>query len=196
MTVAPLGPSRRRPLVTFEQRQAAELTAQLLAGELAIVLDSLLERQVAPPPQPAALEWGDNFGYQQLIDGAAPGPGLDFSYPVPGDVTVYPLSVMCQVVTSGVAGDRSVAVEYRDGDDVRYVICGAPVTVPANTTQSFCWHPLVGNPSWPVEDAALAPLVQQHLYSPARLAITVWDGDAGDVIEQVRVSAQFFPQPG
>lgn len=195
MSAGELEATRGRSFATLEDRVHAELTAQLFARALSVELGRSFALWRGLMPGVPAPEHGTGAGFQQVIDGAAPIAGADFEYEVPGDVVMLPLSVMAQLTTSAVAGDRSVAVEYQDGDGERYCVSGAPVTVGASSTQSFCWHPQAGYPSWPIEDAAVAPLAVQRLYTPARLAIVVWDGDAGDRLDQIRIAAQFDPQP-
>lgn len=139
--------------------------------------------QLGMPSEPA----------QQLINGPN-GTGTSPSvYTVAGSSSLWPLSVMCRLTCSAVVASRSVALEYRDAGGTRYVVAGTQATVEASGQQSFCWHPQAGEVAWPIEDAALAPLPQQHLPWGYQLALKVWNGDAGDVIDQVRISARFDP---
>jgi hypothetical protein len=168
------------------ERALAVMQAEAIAQALAAVLPSAASQesydQLAPLP------------YEQIIAGAAPGAGRDYEYDSHGDTIVLPLSVMCRLTTSAAVADRSVAVEYLDGTGTRFLVAGAPVTVAAGQAQTFCWQPTAGTYAWPIEDAALAPLPSQSLYSGCALRIHVWNGDAGDVLDQIRIAARFTPQ--
>lgn len=122
----------------------------------------------------------------ELVYGAPPSAGSDYRYTVSGIAPVLPLSVYCRVTTSAAVANRNVAVEYRTGDGARFVLAGSAVTIPANSRQAFCWFP-EAQAGWPVEDAALAALPSQWLAYGQALAITVYNGDAADLIDQVRI---------
>jgi hypothetical protein len=145
-----------------------------------------------PDASPQA-DYGPAQAYQQLI--ALPqGTGTaGASYVVQSD-PMWPLSVMCRLTTSNAVADRTVAVEYQDGDGVRFVVAGTQAVVQASGQQSFCWFGSAGSVAWPIEDAALAPLPQMYLTYNQRLALHVWNGDSGDVLDQIRISARFDPR--
>ena len=130
---------------------------------------------------------------QQLIYGSPATVPNDSVYVVSGGAALWPLSVMCRLTASAAVADRSVALEYRSGDGARYLVAGTQAVVQASGQQSFCWHPQAGEVAWPVEDAAIAPLPQQHIYPTFQLALKVWGGQTGDVLDQVRISARFDP---
>lgn len=132
---------------------------------------------------------------QWLLNGPNGAPDSVYEHGAEGEA-LWPLSVMCQLTTSAAVADRSVALEYRDLTGTRFLVAGTQAVVQATSTQSFCWHPQAGGVAWPIEDAALAPLPQQHLYPGQQLAVVVWNAQAGDVIEQVRISARFDPIAG
>ena len=67
--------------------------------------------------------------------------------------------------------------------------------VQANGAQSFCWFGTAGAVAWPIEDAAIAPLPQMYLTYSQRLALHVWNGDSGDVLDQIAIAARFDPLP-
>ena len=170
---------------TAEERESASARdkrlAKLIGAELRQALLDVLTEEGEETQHPT----------DRVVYGAAPAPGADFVYS--SREPTWPLSVFCRVVTSNAVANRNVAVEYRSGDGLRYVIAGANVTIPAMTTQAFCWHPEAGSAYWPVEDAAIAALPQQWLVSPSQLAITVFGGDVADQIDQVRLAIRTPP---
>ena len=150
-------------------------------GEVMPLTRELRDRKIAerlayfqtliPQPvyaQPLVEPVAGRTGYQDLIRGTQPAAGQSFTYLVPGDMTLRPLSVMCQLATSGAAGDRTVTLEYQDEQQVRFLVAGTQAAVAASQTQGFCWHPLAGGVAWPIGDVAIAPLPQAMLYPHTR----------------------------
>ena len=187
MSVVALDP--RLPFLSKKERAFAAMLAKGIG-------EALAERIILPtielPPQIAPVE-GLAVNVQQLVT-VPNGTGLAASvYTVAGGAALWPLSVMCRLVTSAAVADRTVALEYRDAMGARYLVAGTQAIVQASNTQSFCWHPQAGEVAWPIEDAALAPLPQQHVMPGFQLAIKVGNGDAGDVLDQVLLSARFDP---
>jgi hypothetical protein len=176
----------RIPAVVRERER--DRFAKALAGELGIALEPYFERFNQPLVEPVA----GRVGWQELIRGENPAAAQSFEYTVPGQEVVKPLSVMCRLTTSAVVGYRTVTIEYRDADDVRYLVAGAPVGLEESQVQSFCWYPQAGAPAWPVDDCALAPFPPQFLYPTCTLAIKLGGAQAGDQLDQVRISAEKF----
>lgn len=144
--------------------------------------------RLAPPPLD-----DHRSPYHQVVYAANGSWPADAVYTVQDD-PVYPLSVMARLTCSGIVADRSVALEYRAQDGLRYCVAGTQAVVQAGGQQSFCWHPEVGAVTWPIEDAALAALPQQLVLPGATVAVRIWNGQAGDVLDQVRISARFEPE--
>jgi hypothetical protein len=165
---------------------AQEVTSRL-AGEIAVRI-----------PQPDYTQRHEDkaagkVGYQTLIYGDNPAPGASFRYTVRGEETIYPLSVLATLSTGGVAGDRSLVIEYRDTNDARWLVAGAPVTAGPSDTHSYCWHPQAGTPSWVVEDTIVAPLAPQMLYPPQSLVLKLSGAQAGDQISGVVLAVWRYP---
>lgn len=164
-------------MLTVAQKATAAAVADAVRGAL------------DPPTGPSPDKQGEP--YQQLVFVGGGTSTSDAVYTVTGDLKLWPLSVMCRLTCSAVVADRSVALEYRDPDGNRYLVAGTQAIVQANGTQSFGWHPEAGDVTWPVEDAALAPLPQQFLYPGYQLAVKIWNGQVGDVLDQVRMMGRF-----
>ncbi len=175
------------PGIALRERRLKRI-AQAFGLELADALAPYFDQYAQPLVQPIA----GRAGWQELIIGASPPAGADFIYLVPGEEVVKPLSIMCRLACSAVVGQRSLTVEFRDSEGIRYLVAGAEVTLAASQTQSFCWHPTAGTPSWPVNDAALAPLPPQFIYPTCSLVIAIAGVQAGDQLDQVRLSVEKF----
>lgn len=169
-----------------EKRTNRLLTA--LAVQLADALAPYFEQYAQPLVQPVA----GQVGWQELLSPAAPAAGANFRYLVPGEEVLKPLSVMARLTCSAVVGERSLTLEYRDSSDVRYLVNGANVTLAASQVQSFVWHPQAGDADWPVDDAAIAPLSPQFLYPTTSLVLKIGNVQAGDQLDQVRISVEKF----
>lgn len=178
-----------------------KLREQLLEARRKALGESIAVQLVEPLANVLAERWNQGLvepvagrtGYQDLIRPDSPAAGEDFRYTVPGERVLWPLSVMCRLTTSGVAGDRSLTIEYQDADQTRYLVAGANVTLAASQQQSFCWHPLAGDVAWPVDDAAIAPLPQQMIYPASSLVLRLAGGDAADQLDQIRLSVYLYP---
>lgn len=184
--------SRRRRAEQQLSQQAA--LADLIGEKVGVMVvqgveATLSERFNQPLVEPVA----GRVGFQDLIRPASPAAGANFTYTVGGDKVLWPLSVMCRLTTSAAVGDRTLALEYQDSDGVRYLVAGAPVVASASDSRSWVWHPNAGETSWPVEDAVISPLPQQHLYATNRLVLRIGGADVADQLDQVRISAWVYP---
>ena len=121
----------------------------------------------------------------------SPDAGAEFVYSVPPTAIAWPLSVMATLTAAAGGADRGVWLEYRDSTGSRFLVAGAPVTVAPSTSQSFCWHPAAGTPSWPVDDVAVAPLPVQPLAGGYKVAVVIGNVNAADQLSDVRVCAEF-----
>lgn len=134
---------------------------------------------------PLPHEWDD------IVYGQIPAPGQSYTYTVATSMTLY--SVMARLTCSNAVGDRSLTLEYQDGNGSRFCVAGANVTLAASQSQSFCWQPTSAVGSWPVDDVAVAPLPVQPLRSPWLIVVRLAGGfDTADQIDQVRLAARFY----
>ena len=120
-----------------------------------------------------------------------PVPGAEMVYSVPPTAIATPLSVIATLTADGAGTDRGVWIEYRDSLGVRFLVAGAPVTVSPGTSQTFCWHPAAGTPSWPVDDVAVAPLPAQPLAGSFKIAVVIGDAQPADQLSGIRLCAEY-----
>jgi hypothetical protein len=182
------------PLSQRFRDDAIRERTERLGGSIAVALVEPLSTVIAETyaqglVQPVA----GRAGYQDLIRGDSPAAGQSYRYRVPGEHVLWPLSVMCSLTTDATVGQRSLTVEFQDADDVRYCVAGAPVTLAASQSQSFCWQPQAGGVAWPVEDTAIAPLPQQMIYPSHSLVIKLGNGQAGDQLAAIRLAVALYP---
>jgi len=186
----PLSKDRREAALRRQADIQAGALAPLVSAQVVEQVEHLLAERFA---QPLAEPIAGRVGYQELIRPDDPAAGADLVYVVGGEAVLWPLSVMAELTCSAGAGQRSLTLEYRDGDGVRYLVAGANVTLGPSQTQAFCWQPEAGSGFWPVDDAAIAPLPQQHLYGGHQLAIHLSGADPADQLSLVRLSALLYP---
>jgi hypothetical protein len=175
------------------QELNGELAQQVSALVVQPVENLLAERFNQPLVEPVA----GRVGYQDVLAPTQPAAGSDFSYQATGAAAIWPLSIMARLTTDANVADRSFTLEYRDGQNVRYLVGGVQATLAASQRQTFCWHPLAGDVAWPVNDVAIGPLPQQMLYATHSLVLHIGNAQAGDQIDQVRLSVYVYPNdPG
>jgi len=157
--------------------------ARLIAAELRAVFEEIFPEQPFEPPR----EWTD------VILGQADA-GASYTYTVSG-AELWPRSVMCRLTCSAAVADRSLALEYQLPSGQRYCVSGSNVTAGAGDVHSWCWQPMASVGSWVVGDTVISPLPQQLLRSGHRLVIRLMNGDAGDQLDQIAVSARMSVPP-
>lgn len=165
-----------RPPLTFEQRALAAETAR----QLAIAL---------PAAEAANVEWIRRRVLALSL--ANPDAGTEFVFTVEATSVARPLSVMATLTADATGSDRGVWIEYRDPTGSRFCVMGAPVAVAPGTSQSFCWHPAAGTPSWPVDDVAVAPLSVVPLGGGFKIAVVIGGAGVDDQLSDVRLHAEF-----
>lgn len=180
---------RPPPEVNRVDRARIALAAELIAEQIADRLAPTPVYEGAPQETPLDTAAPN----QVLISGPNGTASADSVYTVSGGHALWPLSIICTLTTSATPADRTVALEYRTGDGLRYLVAGTQAVVTAGLTQSFCWHPQAGEVAWPIEDAAIAPLPQQHLHPGRALALKIGNGQTGDVLSGVLISARLDP---
>lgn len=142
----------------------------------------------------------ERYGFPSLEFGTSPAAGAHFVQPIEGGYFARLLSVHCRLVTSADVADRTVVVEYRDGQDQRYMLSGAPVSQTASSTND--WDFAVGTPraEWPVDSSILVPLAAAILEPGQDFRIYVSGIEATDQLSAIRYTWERFysssPVPG
>lgn len=140
------------------------------------------------------------FGYAELVAGAQPTAGADFVQAIDARYQIRLLSVFCRLVTSADVATRNVVVEYRDGEDNRFLVNGAPVEVLASTTIDFSFSAWQQRAEWPVDGTVVVPLSPLLLDGSYDFRIHVENMAAADQLSRIRVCWEKFssdsPTPG
>lgn len=126
------------------------------------------------------------YGLPELVYGAQPAAGADFVQAVDGWYYARLVSLFCTLTTDANAADREVVVEYRDQDDARFALAGAPVTVSANSSVSFFFSAWQGQAEWQVDGSVLVPLPPLLLDPTYDFRLHVVNAQVGDQLSAIR----------
>lgn len=140
------------------------------------------------------------YGWPFLHTPAAPAAGANFSYTVPGQYLVQPLSVHVRLVASADAADREVVVEYQTAAGERFDLNGVATTVTASQTADYVFSAYQAVGEFTVASSALVPLHPVILVPTEILKITVVNIQATDQLSLIRIRWQQYesnsPVPG
>lgn len=131
--------------------------------------------------------------WQEVLGPFRPTVGAAYVYSVRGETRDTVLSVMAELTTSATVGNRGLGLTYRTGRGSRFLVAGTAATVPASTTQAFCWQASAGTGVWPVADAALAGMPAVMMMPTWTLTVGIVDGFAGDQLDNVTLLVERTP---
>lgn len=135
------------------------------------------------------------YGPPELVLGTSPAAGAHFVGDVGEGYWARLLSVHVRLVTSAAVANREVVVEYRDVQDQRFALYGAPVTVPASDTVDYVFSVFQSQAEWEVDSSVLVPLGPDLLYPGTDFRIFVVNVQAADQLSRVRFQRERFYPP-
>lgn len=135
------------------------------------------------------------YGPPELVFGASPAAGADFSAEVGEGYWSRLLSVHVRLVCSAAAANREVVVEYRDVQDQRFALYGAPVTFPASDTIDYVFSSFQRVAEWEVDGTVIVPLGSDLLYPGTDFRIHVVNVQAADQLSRIRFQRERFYPP-
>lgn len=132
-------------------------------------------------------------GFFDVLAGAAPGAGSDFTFTESGQWLTRVISAAFRLTTSAVAANRIVTCNYEDGNGNTLIRAGAAVAVLANSTQDFSGT--IDGPSGAWNTGTPVFFSLAHFFiEPGRLfRIHVANIDAGDTLTNIFVGVERFP---
>lgn len=149
--------------------------------------------QLDSPPLP-------RYGFPELVAGAAPGAGNDFTQDVPGGNFVRLVSVVATLTTDATVADRELVLAYLDAEGNRYGLAGAATTTPAGTVAPYYFQAFTPQEAFPVDGSILVPLPAIILRPTDSFTLHVVNVQSGDTITGVRYEWERFftdsPPPG
>ncbi len=128
--------------------------------------------------------------------GVSPAAGADFSLTMEGRYTTRLLSVHVRLVTDANAANREVVLEYRDDQNLRFRVHGAPVTWPATSTVDYEFAVNQEQYAWPVDTSVLVPLSPLFLPAGWNFRIHVVNIQVTDQLSAIRGTWERFPTDG
>lgn len=135
------------------------------------------------------------YGPPELVFGASPAAGADFVYADGSGYWWRLLSVHVRLVNSADVADREVVVEYRDVQDQRFALYGAPVTFPASDTIDYVFSVFCPRAEWEVDSSVIVPLGPDLLFPGCDFRIHVANMDNTDQLSRVRFQVERFYPP-
>jgi hypothetical protein len=148
-----------------------------------------------PLPVAAGLleAFGYGAGYQDLVQPANPGAGLNLAIPVDARNWLRVLGAIATVNTSGVAGNRFVSLDFVTPKGVTYLRNAAGLVVTASAVnQVFSWSEQRTVAEWAANTPVLAPVSSVFLPPQTTVQITLDGIQAGDTITAVTVLVERF----
>ena len=126
--------------------------------------------------------------------GADPGANTNFTQEINDGLWWRLVSIFVRLTPDGNAANRTVTVEYRDGEDAVYARTGAVVTVPASDTTDFFFSAFRDSAIWEVDSTVLQHLDPIILPQGHDFSIIVGSKQAGDTLTRIRyVAEKFYP---
>lgn len=132
------------------------------------------------------------FGWPELAYGLAPAAGAHYSQKVDGAYLQRLVSVFVTLTTDANVADRSVVVEYRDANDRRYQVSGAPVSQTASSEDDWAFNVFQPRAEWPVDSGIVIPLMPTLLLPTHSWRVYVSGIQAGDQLSNVRYVFERF----
>jgi hypothetical protein len=133
------------------------------------------------------------YGLPELVIGANPAAGADFTQVCDGRYYTRLISVFVRLVASATVASREVVISFEDSGGNRYCLDGINTTVTASNTAdySFCvFHP---EAVATVDSSALVPLSAILMRPTDQFKIHVANVQAGDQLSRIRfVWERFF----
>ena len=140
------------------------------------------------------------YGLPALIRGTTPAAGADYVAEVDGRYFWRLVSMFARLVTSSDVAAREVVVEYRDQENNRYALAGAPVTVAASTTIDYAFNAFAPEAVWPVDSTIVVPLPPMILNPTDDFRLHIVNASATDQLSRIRFRVEQFysdsPVPG
>ena len=131
-------------------------------------------------------------GLPEYVQRPSPAVATAFREAIPGQYFARFITVFCRVVTDANVANRTVAIEYRDHEQNRMVLAGAPVVQTATTTTDYAFTAWLGQPDWAVISTVLVPIPPLLLLPTFDMGIIIDTVQAGDQISRVRFMWETF----
>lgn len=137
------------------------------------------------------------YGLPEYVTRPSPAAQGNFSEEIDGRFHVRLLTVYCRFVTDANVANRTVNLEYRDNQDQRFAIFGAPnLTQTASTTTDYFWSAWQGQADWPMDSTVCMPLAPIILPPTFDFRIVLGSAAAGDQLSRIRIYWERFFNEG
>jgi hypothetical protein len=121
----------------------------------------------------------------EIVLGDTPAAGANFSLTTPGRPGWLLLAVTFRLVTDGNAANRSVTVDYDDGNGSLFGSNGMQPVIAATTTQLLAFQANRGQSEWNANGQSFHPLMPVEFQGGQKLQINVLSIQAGDQLDRI-----------
>jgi hypothetical protein len=121
----------------------------------------------------------------EIVLGTSPGAGANFALTSPGRPGWRLVAVRCRLVCDAGAANRSVTVDYEDGNGTVFVSNGLVAVATANQTVDYTFAADRGADSSNVNFQMFAPLFPIEFDGGQNLQINVAGKQAGDQLSRI-----------
>jgi hypothetical protein len=121
----------------------------------------------------------------EVVLGDKPAAGADFSLTTPGRPGWLLVAVTFRLVTDANVANRSVTVDYDDGNGSLFGSNGMQPVIAANTTQLLSFQANRGQSEWNSNSQSFHPLFPVEFQGGQKLQINVLSIQAGDQLDRI-----------
>jgi len=126
------------------------------------------------------------YGLPEYVKGESPAAGAHFEQTIEGRYHTRLVSVFCRLVTSATVANRSVLIEYRDGEDNRFAVSGTATVQAASLTVDWAFNAFLPEPVAAVDVTNLVPLAPILLPPTFDFRIFVANVQVADQLSRIR----------
>lgn len=132
------------------------------------------------------------YGLPEYVKGQSPAAGAAFTESVGGAYHQRLVSLFVRLVTDATVANRSVFVEYLDGEGNRFAVNGAPVDQAASSTNDWWFSAFQTDAAWPIDSTIIVPLSPILLPPTFSWKVSAVNLQAGDALSRVRFVRERF----
>jgi hypothetical protein len=121
----------------------------------------------------------------EIVLGTSPGAGVNFALVTPGRPGWRLVAVRCRLACDANAANRSLTVDYEDGNGTVFVSNGVAAVQTANQTADFTFAADRGADTSNTNFQVFAPLMPAEFDGGQSLQINVLNKQAGDALTRI-----------
>jgi hypothetical protein len=140
---------------------------------------------VAVSPSSYLAPYARGCGSVEIVAGSQPAAAAGFAFQPPGQFVSLLTSITFQLVTDATVANRSVRLEWDDGNGLIFAGEGSGAVVQASTTARFRYNLDRGAADWDLNNLLYIPLPLVYLQPGQLLRINLTSPQAGDQLSAI-----------